>query len=190
MSSSLLASLNRVKHQAGVLNALARLGSKHQVGVESGVPASQEAGLDLRILSETGLANLLLSQGVLLKGIGERVLDLGALREGLRAGQGGAGDGVVEGLGLGLCAWWGGQGGLGFGGRACLREELDLLVDGAAQVVEGFADVGRVVVGLVGVLGAGWWWHWSVAAAICMYRSMSGERVSLTSPAKASGGRA
>ena len=30
---------------------------------------------------------------------------------------------------------------------------MDFVGDGAAEVVEGFADVGRVVVGFVGVLG-------------------------------------
>lgn len=61
---------------------------------------------------------------------------------------------MVEGLGLGLRGRGRGKSGLGLGGRTGLREKLDLLIDGAAQVVEGLADVGWVVVGLVGVLGA------------------------------------
>ena len=73
----------------------------------------------------------------------------------LGAGEGGAGDGMVEGFRLRLCGWWGGEGGLGFGGRGGGGQEVDFIGDGAAEVVEGFADVGRVVVGFVRVLGAG-----------------------------------
>ena len=163
MGGSLLASLNRVKHQAGILNVLARLSSEHEVGVKGGVPASQEAGLDLSVLSKTGLADLLLSQSILLQSSGKRVLTLGALREGLRAGQGSAGNGVVEGFGLGLCRRRGSQSCLRLSGRASLRQKLDLLVDGAAEIIEGLADVGRVVVGLVGVLGAARRFRWSVS---------------------------
>lgn len=151
---SLLARLDRVKHQTSILNVLARLGSEHQVGVEGSVPPSQEAGLNLSVLSQTGLADLLLSEGILLQCGSKRVLTLSALNQSLGAGEGGARDRMVEGLGLGLRGRGRGQGSLGFGGRAGLRQEMDLLVDGAAQVVEGLADVGRVVVGLVGVLRA------------------------------------
>lgn len=154
VGTGLFASLDRVKHQAGILNVLARLSSEHQVGVEGGVPAGQEAGLDLSILGETSLANLLLGQSILLQGSCKRVLALGALRECLGAGEGGTGDRVVEGLGLGLSGRWGCQGSLCLSGRGCLGQELDLLVDSTAQIIEGLADVGRVVVGLVGVLGA------------------------------------
>jgi hypothetical protein len=59
---------------------------------------------------------------------------------------------VVEGLGLGLCLGSSGQGSLGLGGRGCARQELDLLGDILGQVGKGLADVGRVVVCLVGVL--------------------------------------
>lgn len=61
---------------------------------------------------------------------------------------------MVEGLGLGLVDGGSGQGGLGLGGRSSLRQKLDLLTDGAAEVIERFADVGRVIVGFVGVLRA------------------------------------
>ena len=61
---------------------------------------------------------------------------------------------MAEGLGLRLRGGGCGEGGLGFGGGGRGGEQLDLLADGAAEVVEGLADVGRVVVGLVGVLGA------------------------------------
>lgn len=154
VGTGLFASLDRVKHQAGVLNILARLSSEHQVSVKGGVPAGQEAGLDLSILGETSLANLLLGQSILFQGSCKRVLTLGALRECLGAGEGGTGDRVVEGLGLGLCGRRSCQGSLCLSGRGCLGQELDLLVDSTAQVIEGLADVGRVVVGLVGVLGA------------------------------------
>lgn len=72
----------------------------------------------------------------------------------LGAGEGGARDGVVEGLGLGFGGGGRGEGGLHVGGGGGGGEEVDFLGDGAAEVVEGFADVGRVVVGFVGVLGA------------------------------------
>lgn len=61
---------------------------------------------------------------------------------------------MAEGLGLGLGCGGSSQSRLCFGGGAGLREELDFFVDGAAEVVEGLADVGWVVVGFVGVLGA------------------------------------
>lgn len=62
---------------------------------------------------------------------------------------------MVEGLGLGLGRWRCSQRRLGLGGGVGLGQEGDLLIDGAAQVVERLADVGWVVIGLVGVLGAG-----------------------------------
>ena len=114
--SSLLGSLDRVQRETGVLNVLAGLGGEHQVGVEGGVPASQEARLDLGILGQTSLANLLLGQGVLLQGGGERVLALGALNQGLGAGKRGAGDRMVESLGLRLSGGRRSQRGLGFSG--------------------------------------------------------------------------
>lgn len=154
VGSRLFASLDRIKHQTGVLDVLTCLSSEHQVGVEGGVPTGQEAGLDLGILGQTSLADLLLGQGVLLQCSGKRILTLGALRKRLRASEGGAGDRVVESLGLGLCRRRRCQGGLGLSGRSCLGQQLNLLVDGTAQVIEGLANVGRVVVGLVGVLGA------------------------------------
>lgn len=66
-----------------------------------------------------------------------------------------AGDGMTEGLGLRLCRGWRCECGLGFGRGGGGREEVYFLRDGATKVVEGLADVGRVVVGLVGVLRAG-----------------------------------
>jgi hypothetical protein len=100
--SSLLGSLDRVQSKTGVLNVLAGLGGEHQVGVEGSVPASQEARLDLGILGQTSFADLLLSKSVLLQRSGERVLALAALHKGLGAGERGAGDRMVERLGLGL----------------------------------------------------------------------------------------
>lgn len=61
---------------------------------------------------------------------------------------------MVEGFGLWLSLWWGGEGGLGFGGRVGGGEECDFFADGTAKVVEGFANVGWIVVGFVRVLGA------------------------------------
>ena len=75
--------------------------------------------------------------------------------EGLGAGEAGAGDGVAEGFGLGFCGGGRGQGVGGFGGGGRGGEEGDFVGDGAAEVVEGFADVGWVVVGFGRVLVAG-----------------------------------
>lgn len=61
---------------------------------------------------------------------------------------------MAEGLGLGLCSRRSGQGGLSLGGRGGIGEEVDLLGDGAAEISDGLADVGWVIVRLVGVLGA------------------------------------
>lgn len=62
---------------------------------------------------------------------------------------------MAESLRLGFGRGGRGQGGLGLCGGGRVGEELDLLTDRAAQVVEGLADVGRVVVGFVGILRAG-----------------------------------
>ena len=74
----------------------------------------------------------------------------------LRGGQRGARERVVEGFGLWLRGGWGGECGLCFGGAAGVGEEGHFLGDGAAEVVEGLTDVGRVVVGFVAVLGSVW----------------------------------
>jgi len=80
------------------------------------------------------------------------------LGEHLAAGEGGAGDGVGEGLGLGLRAGRGREGCLGFTGGGGVGEEVDFVGDGAAEVIEGLADIGGVVVGFVGVLRSGNCW--------------------------------
>lgn len=61
---------------------------------------------------------------------------------------------MAERLGLGLRGGGSSEGCLGLSGRRGAGEQVDLLRDGAAQVVEGLADVGWVVVGFVGVLRA------------------------------------
>lgn len=145
--------LRRIKQKSRVLDAPARPRSEHQVGVKGSVPSRQKASLNLCILRESGLSNLLAGKGILLKRGSERIL-AGAgvlLLEELAAGQGGAGNGVGEGLGLRLGDGRCGEGGLGFGGAGGGGEELDLLADAAAEIGDVFADVG-VVVALVGVL--------------------------------------
>jgi hypothetical protein len=72
----------------------------------------------------------------------------------VRGVEGGAGHGMAERLGLGLCGWRCNEGGLGLGGGGRVGEEVDLLRDGAAEVGDGLANVGWVVVGFVGVLRA------------------------------------
>ena len=60
---------------------------------------------------------------------------------------------MAESLGLGLCRRGSCEGSLRFGWRRRGGEEVDLLRDSLAEVVEGLADVGGVVVRFVRVLG-------------------------------------
>lgn len=53
------ARLDGVKVQTGLLDVLTGASSELEVGVESGIPSSEEAALDLRVLSEASLANAL-----------------------------------------------------------------------------------------------------------------------------------
>lgn len=150
------ASLGSVQAQARVLNVLAGACGKQQVSVERRVPAGQEAALNLVVLSQASLAHALLSQGVLLKRRGQGVLAgiCVCLVQRLAAGQRCASNGVREGLGLRLRARGRREGGLGLGRAGGRREERHLLADGAAEVRERLLDVGRVVVGLSGILVA------------------------------------
>jgi hypothetical protein len=149
---SLLVSLDGVERQTRVLNVAAGLARKRQVGVEGSIPARQKAGLDLSILGQTGLADLFKGQSVLFQRRRQGVLLGGcALRDQLRSGKRGTGDGMVKGLGLRLSRRRRSQGSLGFSGGRGVRQELHFLADGAAKVVERFADVGWVVVGFVGI---------------------------------------
>lgn len=100
------------------------------------------------------LTDLLLRQRVALQRVREGIARRGAGGarpggggDGLAAGEGGAGYGVVEGLWGGFRGWCCGEGGLGFGGRGGGAEEFYFVRDGAGEVREGFLDVGRVVVG-------------------------------------------
>ena len=54
-----------------------------------------------------------------------------------------------EGFGLGFCAGRSGEGCLGFCRRFGVGKEVDLFGYGASEVVEGLADVGRVVIGFI-----------------------------------------
>ena len=76
-----------------------------------------------------------------------------SLVEELTACEGGARDGVVEGFWLRFCRGWGREGGLDVRGGRGVGEKVDLFGNGAAKVVERFANVGRVIVGFVRVLG-------------------------------------
>ena len=62
------------------------------------------------------------------------------------------GDGMSKRFGLRFRRRGSGEGGGGFAGGRGAGQEVDLLGDGAAKVVERFADVGRIVVGFVPVL--------------------------------------
>lgn len=67
-------SLRRVQAQPRILDGLARALCKHQVRVQRGAPAGQEAALDLRVLDQARLADLLARNGVLLQRRRQRVL--------------------------------------------------------------------------------------------------------------------
>lgn len=56
--------------------------------------------------------------------------------EDVGAVQGSAGDGMAESLGLRLCGGWCGEGSLGFSGGGCRREQVNLLRDCPAKIVE------------------------------------------------------
>ena len=154
--------LRRVQAQPRILHRPPRPRREHDVGVQRRRPAAEEAALDLRVLRQPRLAHLLRRQRVLLQRGRERVL-LRAAAAGvrrvqrLRARQRRPRQRVADRLGLRLGRWRRGQGRLRLGRRRGAREQLDLLRDGAPEVVEGFADVGRVVVGFVRVLRAKPW---------------------------------
>lgn len=60
---------------------------------------------------------------------------------------------MAERLGLRLRGRGGRERGLGFCGRGRGRQQVHFLRHGAPEVIEGFPDVGRVVVGFVRILG-------------------------------------
>lgn len=146
--------LGRIETEARVLDCFAGTRGELDVGVQRGTPAGQEAALDLGVLGQSRLADLFAGNGVLFKGSGERVFARVCLlrREHVRGVEGGTCHGMAEGLGLGLCGGRGSEGGLGLSGRRSAGEQVDLFRHCAAEVVEGLADVGGVVVGFVCVL--------------------------------------
>lgn len=155
-SVALDAGLDSIERQSGVLDILAGASRKHDVGVERRVPASKEAALDLGVLGDAGLSNALHGEGVLLEGSGQRVFASTSvvLVQGLATSQTGAGNGMAEGLRLGLGGRRSDKSGLSLGGGGGRGEERNLFADGASEVLESLLDVGRVIVSLVGVLGA------------------------------------
>ena len=60
---------------------------------------------------------------------------------------------MVERLRLGLCGRWSGEGSLNVCWGRGIREKMDFLGNGATQIIERLADIGRVVVSFVRVLG-------------------------------------
>lgn len=103
--------------------------------VQCGAPASQIPCLNSRILSQTCLANFLFGNCELLESRGEgifgRVCMIKAV-ESMGGGEGGAGHGMIEGLGLRLRLWRRCHRCRSFGRRTCLAEEIDLLGNSAA----------------------------------------------------------
>lgn len=155
-STTLSISLRSIQAQPRVLHRLAGPRRKHNIRVQRRTPARQKSALDLGILCEPSLSDLLAGNSELLEGGRERVFAGTGMLTGqnVRAVQGGTGNGVAEGLGLRLRGGRCGEGGLGFGGRSRGGQEVDFLGDGAAEIVEGLADVGGIVVGFVRVLRA------------------------------------
>ena len=90
--------------------------------------------MDLGVLCKSGLTDTLTGQCVLLERSCEWVLSCAGmlLLKQLAAGQGGAGDGMIEGLWLWLRRWRSCESGLSFGGRGRGGKEVDLLADGTA----------------------------------------------------------
>lgn len=146
--------LDRVQGESGLFNILPGAGREHDVGVEGGVPAREEAALDLRVLRKTGLADALHGEGVLFEGGGQRVLARAGvvLVQGLARGKTGAGHGMAKGLGLGLGGRGRDESSLGLGGAGGRGEKADLFTDGAAEILESLLYVRGVVVGFVLIL--------------------------------------
>jgi len=154
-SGSLDASSNSIKRQTGLLDTLASARGKVDIGVEGRIPPSQETALDLCILGQTGLADALHSERILLKRRGQRILaGTGMLlMQRLAAGKTGPGDRMGKRLRLGLGRRWCRESGLCLGWGGGGREEVDLLTDGAPEVLECLLNIRRVIVRLVRVLG-------------------------------------
>lgn len=149
-----------IEAQPRIVHVLASLGCEVDVRIKRGAPSGQEPRLDLCILVQAGLADLLFCNCVLLESLSQRIF-LGAcsvaLVEELGAGQRSAGDCVIEGLGLRSGLRWGSQGSAGFCWRVGGGKKLHFLGNCTAEVIEGFAEIRRVVVCLIGVLGAIRW---------------------------------
>ena len=150
------AGLDGVECQTGLLDVLAGTRSKRDVGIKRGVPPGKEAALDLGILGKASFTNTLLDQSVLLEGSRQGVLASTGmlLMQRLAASQARAGDSMGKSLGLRLRGRGRSESSLGFGGGGGSRKEVDLLTNGTTKIGERLLDVGRIVVGLVGVLGA------------------------------------
>ena len=112
-----LGSLCGIEHQSRVFDILPSLGREHQVRVQSGVPSSKEPALDLRILGQSGFANLFRSKRVFLESSCKRILVAirVCLSQEVRASKSSACNRVAEGLGLRFRCWRSGQGSLSFG---------------------------------------------------------------------------
>lgn len=72
----------------------------------------------------------------------------------MRASEGCTSDGVRESLRLRLGRGRSSDCGAGLSRGGCCGKKVDFVGNGAAKISEGFANVGRVVVGFIGVLGA------------------------------------
>lgn len=72
----------------------------------------------------------------------------------MRAGEGRTSDGVRESLRLRLGRGRSSDCGAGLSRGGCGGKKVDFVGNGTAKISEGFTDVGRVVVGFIGVLGA------------------------------------
>jgi len=137
--------LGRIKRQPGILHRPPRLHRERNVTVHSRRHGTVKPTDNLVILLQPRIANLLERSRVLAQGGAKVVL----VAEELRAGKGGAGEGVVEGFGGWLCGGFC-QCRLAFCGGGCGGEVGHFFLDAFAQVDERFF-LHTLVVELLGV---------------------------------------
>jgi hypothetical protein len=129
--SSLCSRLGSIKRQPCILHLPPRLHRKRNMTIHSRRHGAIKPTHNLIILLQPRVANLVERIGVLAEGGAKVVL----IADEFGAGEGGAGEGVVEGFGGWFCGWFS-QGCLGFCGGGGGGEVGDLFLDAFAQVDE------------------------------------------------------
>lgn len=69
-----LGRLGAVEHESAVLDIATSLGGELNVRIECRLPSSQEASLDLLVLSQAGLADLFFGESIFFQSLRERLL--------------------------------------------------------------------------------------------------------------------